>query len=78
MRPMLAPVAAVKAALQAYVDKDRSAIEALVAVNYSFVTAQKFRNAEVHRVRDVRIVPTEVHFGWDLPHKADPETFIQS
>ena len=29
-----------------------------------------FRNAELHRVRDGRIVETQVFFGWSLPHPA--------
>jgi len=120
---MLSPVAAVKAALQAYVDKDRAAIEAVIGDPYTFTSpldnalnrqtyfsrcwpnsknmttiqviqafeaddracvvyeastaAKRFRNAELHTVRDGRIVATEVYFGWDLPHKAAPGKFIQ-
>jgi hypothetical protein len=117
------PIEAVKAALQAYVDKDRAAIEAVVGDPYSFtspldnaldrqtyfdrcwpnskaMTAMKimhaaesgerayvvyetstgekrFRNAEMHVVRDGRIVATEVYFGWDLPHKAALGGFLK-
>ena len=107
----------VRAALQAYVDKDRSAIEALLAADYRFTSpldnaidratyfrrcwpnsasmmackcvhavdfgdrafvvyeaqvdgGKRFRNAELHTVRDGCIASTEVYFGWDLPHKA--------
>jgi len=35
---MLSPVAAVKAALQAYVDKDRAAIEAVIGDPYTFTS----------------------------------------
>jgi hypothetical protein len=120
---MLSPIAAVKAALQAYVDKDRPAIEAVIGDPYTFTSpldntlnrqtyfsrcwpnsknmttiqvihafeaddrayvvyeastaAKRFRNAELHMVRDGRIVATEVYFGWDLPHIAAPGNFIQ-
>ncbi len=122
MIPPTSPVAVVKQALQAYVDKDRAAIEALIADDYHFTspldnalnrttyfercwpnsktmtgvdlvngvndgerawvvyegsTAQKrFRNAEVHIVRNGQIVDTQVYFGWDLPHKAPPGGFL--
>jgi hypothetical protein len=36
-----------------------------------------FRNAELHRVVDGRIVETQVHFGWDLPHRAPQGGFIE-
>ena len=29
---------------------------------------RRFRNAEVHTVRNGRLIETEVYFGWDLPH----------
>ena len=115
-------LAAVRAALKAYVDKDRAAIEAVIGDDYHFTSpldnrldratyfarcwpnseytdgfdeiiaaetgarafvvyegragAHRFRNCEVHTVRDGRIVDTEVYFGWDLPHKAQPGGFI--
>jgi ketosteroid isomerase-like protein len=110
------PLETVHAALQAYVDKDRSAIESLTAADYHFTSpmdnaldreaylricwpnsqemagfnivheaeagdvacvvyeartagGKRFRNSEVHTVRDGKLVRTEVYFGWDLPHK---------
>jgi hypothetical protein len=112
------PLAIVRRAMQAYVDKDRAAIESVIGPDYRFtspldnaidragyflrcwpnsqaITAMKyvgggesgewawvvyeghtatkgFRNTELHRVRDGRIVETEVYFGWDLPHPAAP------
>ena len=118
------PLLVVRACLQAYVDKDRAAIEALLDDDYHFTspidnaldrstylevcwpnsamimqfdyiheatignrafivyegetsTGRRFRNSEVHRVRDGRLVSTEVYFGWDLPHKAARGTHIE-
>jgi hypothetical protein len=120
---MLSPVEAVKAPLQAYVDKDRAAIEAVIGEPYAFTSpldnaldrqtyfdrcwpnsvnmttmklihaieagdrayvvyetgtaTKRFRNAELHTVREGRIMATEVYFGWDLPHRAAPGKFVQ-
>lgn len=110
-------LAIAKACLQAYVDKDRSAIEALIADDFRFTSpldntldrctyfsrcwpnsqsmefaevsdqsadlgdrafviyeavaeGKRFRNCELHTVRDGQIVAVEVYFGWDLPHPA--------
>lgn len=110
------PLAVVRACLQAYVDKDRAAIEKLIDRDYRFTspidnaldratyfavcwpnsaamtrfdyicgaedaerafivyegqttTGKRFRNCEVHTVRDGKLTATEVYFGWDLPHK---------
>lgn len=38
---------------------------------------KRFRNAELHRVRNGKIVETEVYFGWNLPHEAKPGGFTQ-
>ena len=109
------PLRIVRAALQAYVDKDKAAIEALIAPDYHFTSpmdnaldrdtylrvcwpnsrniaafdivhaaeagdvahvvyeartasGKRFRNSEVHTVRDGQLVATEVYFGWNLPH----------
>jgi ketosteroid isomerase-like protein len=35
-------------------------------------TGKRFRNCEVHTVRNGKLVATEVYFGWDLPHKVPP------
>lgn len=41
-----------------------------VFVTYEALTrhGQRFRNAEVHTVRNGRISASEVYFGWNLPH----------
>jgi ketosteroid isomerase-like protein len=31
-------------------------------------TGRRFRNSEVHTVRDGKLLATEVYFGWDVPH----------
>jgi ketosteroid isomerase-like protein len=116
----------VRATLQAYVDKDRDAIERLIAEDFHFsspldnridrgtyfrlcwpnsqhmedfeivrmatdrdavfvtyigtVSGRRFRNTEVHRLRDGKVVEVEVYFGWNVPHDvaegehADPKT----
>ena len=110
------PLAVIQACLKAYVDKDRNAIEALLASDYHFTSpidnaldraayfaicwpnskamksfdfitgaeagdrafvvyegetsaGKRFRNCEVHAVRDGKLVSTEVYFGWNVPHK---------
>jgi ketosteroid isomerase-like protein len=102
--------------MQAYVDKDRAAIEALLDDDFHFTSpmdnaldratymtvcwpnsavftgfdriyeaesgerafivyeartsaGKRFRNCEVHTVRDGKLLATEVYFGWDLPHE---------
>src|SRR5690242_19364829 len=119
----MTPLQIVKKALQAYVDKDRAAIEALIAQDYRFTSPldngldratyfsrcwpnsermddmrfiegaengdtawvvyeatasnKRFRNAEMHKTRDGKLVATEVYFGWDLPHPAARGGFIR-
>jgi ketosteroid isomerase-like protein len=115
MTPPTSPTAAVRAALQAYKDKDRAAIEALLHADYRFTSpldnqldrkayveicwpnadmmdgfqivhaadmgdravvvyealtrdGKRFRNCELHALRDGQIIETEVYFGWNLPH----------
>jgi len=117
------PIAIAKACLRAYVDKDRPAIEALIADDFHFTSpldnrldratyfarcwpnsahtaafdivhavregerafivyeaqtdsGKRFRNAEVHTVRRGKLVDVEVYFGWNLPHKAAPGSFV--
>jgi hypothetical protein len=40
-------------------------------------TGKRFRNTEVHVVRDGRLIATEVYFGWDVPHKAPLGGFLE-
>lgn len=118
------PLDVARACLQAYVDKDRAAIESLLAEDFHFTSpidnaldrrtylercwpnsrttsavdfiyqaeqgeqafvvyvaragSKRFRNSEVHTVRDGKLVATEVYFGWDLPHRAAPGGFIEN
>ncbi len=37
---------------------------------------KRFRNTEVHRVENGRIVETEVYFGWNIPHEARSGGFV--
>lgn len=116
------PMGVARGAYDAYVRKDRAAMERLVAAEYRFTSpvdygldraiyfsrcwpnsaqlaafdlvlavgdgarawivyeattlaGKRFRNCEVHTVRDGKLVATEVYFGWDLPHKAEPGGF---
>jgi hypothetical protein len=116
----------VRGILQAYVDKDREAIEQLIAKDFHFSSPldnridrdayfrlcwpssenvhdfeivrmasdrdtvfvtyigtmgrRRFRNTEVHMLRDGKVVEVEVYFGWNVPHDvpagehADPQT----
>ena len=32
-------------------------------------SGKRFRNCEVHTVRNGKLLATEVYFGWNLPHK---------
>jgi ketosteroid isomerase-like protein len=119
------PVTVARAAYNAYVTKDRPAMEALAAPDYRFTSpldnaldratyfercwpnsgtlaafdlvlavaehdracivyeamtksGKRFRNCEVHTVRNGQLVATEVYFGWDLPHKAKSGGFIDA
>jgi hypothetical protein len=52
--------------------------------NFAFVTyeartssGKRFRNTEVHTVRNGQLVATEVYFGWDVPHKAPQGSFLE-
>lgn len=118
------PLALAQAALQAYIKKDRPAIEALLADDFRFTSpidngldratylevcwpnneamkdmkliygaengdrafivyevqtaTKRFRNSEVHMVRDGKLVTIEVYFGWDLPHNAKPGEHIDN
>ena len=104
----------VRGTLQAYVDKDREAIEQLIAEDFHFSSpldnridrdayfrlcwpnsenmddfeivrmasdrdavfvtyigtmgSRRFRNTEVHTLRDGKVVEVEVYFGWNVPH----------
>jgi hypothetical protein len=117
------PLSVVHACLQAYVDKNRATMEALLDGDYHFTspldnaldratylricwpnsaalthfdqiygvedgdraivvyeaqtsTGKRFRNCEVHTVRDGKLLATEVYFGWDIPHKARAGTHV--
>jgi hypothetical protein len=35
---------------------------------------KRFRNCEVHTVREGKLVSTEVYFGWNVPHEVPPGT----
>jgi hypothetical protein len=37
---------------------------------------KRFRNCEVHTVRNGKLESTEVYFGWNLPHPAREGSFI--
>ena len=119
------PLAVARACLQAYVDKDRAMIEALLDSDFHFTspidnaldratylaicwpnseamqgfdeiygledgehafivyeartsTGKRFRNSEVHTVRNGKLVATEVYFGWNLPHVVTRGTHVKN
>jgi hypothetical protein len=39
---------------------------------------KRFRNTEVCLFQGRQVVEVEVYFGWDLPHKAPPGSFLDS
>jgi ketosteroid isomerase-like protein len=41
-------------------------------------TGKRFRNCEVHTVRNGKLVATEVYFGWDLPHQAPTGKHVEN
>jgi ketosteroid isomerase-like protein len=116
-------VAIVRAAYEAYVTKDRAALEDVLAEDFHFTSpldnrldratyfrrcwpnstlierfdfihlvtdadrvlvtyearntdGRRFRNTEVHTVRDGQIVDVEVYFGWSIPHRAPQGGFV--
>ena len=119
------PLAIARTCLNAYVDKDRAAIEAVLADDFHFTSpidnaldratylarcwpnsaktqsfeylceieqgerafivyeahatdGRCFRNAEVHTVRDDKLIAIEVYFGWKVPHNAPVGGFIEN
>lgn len=111
---MMSDMDVVRGTLQAYLDKDRDAIERLLAEDFHFsspldnridrdtyfrlcwpnsrnmedfeivrlategdavfvtyigtASGRRFRNTEVHTVRDGKVMEVEVYFGWNVPH----------
>jgi len=51
---------------------------ALIVYEARTNSGKRFRNSEVHTVRDGKLVATEVYFGWDLPHRAPAGSFIEN
>jgi ketosteroid isomerase-like protein len=45
---------------------------ALVVYEATTRAGKRFRNVELHTVRDGKLVATEVYFGWNLPHDVPP------
>ncbi len=117
------PINVARASYDAYVRKDRAALEALIADDFHFTSpldnrldrnayftrcwpnserirsfdyihlvadgalvfvtyegrnndGGRFRNTEILTVRDQQIVEAEVYFGWSVPHKAAPGSFV--
>src|SRR5438105_4469433 len=117
-------IAVAKACFEAFVAKDRAAVEALIAEEFSFTSPldnridratyfercwpnsegidgfdfvnlvahgdlvfvtyeghagdHLFRNTEILRVVDGKIVEVEVYFGWSIPHKAVLGGFVDA
>ena len=42
------------------------------------ISGKRFRNAEIHTVRDGKLLAVEVYFGWDLPHRAPAGGFLEN
>jgi ketosteroid isomerase-like protein len=117
------PAAVAQASYRAYVEKDRAALEALIAEDFHFTSpldnridrqtyfarcwpnnamisgfdfirivpdgdqvfvtyegkntsGQRFRNTEVLKIRDGKIIEAEVYFGWTIPHEAEEGRFV--
>jgi hypothetical protein len=71
-----------RSAYEAYVKKDRAAIEKLIAADFHFTSPLDNRIdratyfARCWPVRKGQIVEVEVYFGWSIPHEAKPGGFI--
>jgi ketosteroid isomerase-like protein len=37
---------------------------------------RRFRNTEIHTLRNGQLVEVEVYFGWSIPHEAKPGGFV--
>jgi ketosteroid isomerase-like protein len=119
------PAVIAQASYRAYVEKDRAALESLIADDFHFTSpldnridrktyfarcwpnnatiaafdfvrvvpdgdqvfvtyegkstsGRRFRNTEVLKVRDGKIVEAEVYFGWTIPHGAEEGGFVDS
>jgi len=64
-------VAIARAAYEAYVSKDRSAIEALMADDFHFPSPLD------NRLDRATYLDVEVYFGWSLPHPAEEGGFLE-
>jgi len=41
-------------------------------------SGRRFRNSEIHEVRNGKVVEVEVYFGWSIPHKASVGGFVDT
>lgn len=60
-----------------YICEAEAGDRAFVVYEASTSTGKRFRNSEVHTVRDGKLIATEVYFGWDVPHKAPAGTHVE-
>jgi ketosteroid isomerase-like protein len=51
---------------------------AFVVYEASTFTGKRFRNCEVHTVRNGKLLATEVYFGWNLPHTAPTGQHVEN
>jgi hypothetical protein len=52
--------------------------EVFVTYEAQTTSGKLFRNSEVLRIRNGKIVEVEVDFGWNIPHDAAPAGFLAS
>jgi hypothetical protein len=61
-----------------YIHQAEDADHAFIVYEGRTSTGKRFRNSEVHTVRNGRLVATEVYFGWDVPHKVPDGKHVEN
>jgi ketosteroid isomerase-like protein len=61
-----------------YIYQEEEGDRAFIVYEARTTSGKRFRNSEIHTVRDGKLVAVEVYFGWDLPHRAPAGGFIEN
>jgi ketosteroid isomerase-like protein len=61
-----------------YIYQKEEGDRAFIVYEARTTSGKRFRNAEIHTVRDGKLLTVEVYFGWELPHRAPAGGFIEN
>jgi hypothetical protein len=51
---------------------------AFITYEIQTIKGERFRNTELHTVRNNKLISIEVYFGWAIPHPAEPGDFVRN